>query len=214
MHATFAYGPEMEVATLRVGLASTYSPQSTAFAVEAQAAGIDLTSPKQVAAFCNEKIAKENIQIETYIQEFQSEWTPIEERATETFQRMFKTDWDPGEVTAYLSLGTRCPYNTEKRYYFVSIAKNPPTPIGTSLHELMHFYAHTVLEPLFKEAGKLEGFGDFKEALTVLLNSEFADVMDREDMGYPQHKDLREWIRSNYQGNSLIGLTKEHIAQL
>jgi hypothetical protein len=214
MHVNFTYNPEMEVTTLRAGLTSAYNSSSTTFALEAQAAGIDFMSPEQVSAFCRDKIANENIQINKYIEEFQAAWNPVEDRATSVFQRMFETNWDPNEVTAYLSLGTRCPYNTAKRYYFVSVAGNVLNPVSTSLHELSHFYAHATLETQFKEANKSEYFGNYKEALTILLNEEFANVMEKRDVGYPQHSQLREWILSKYTGKGLRIVTKEYFKLL
>ena len=44
-----------------------------------------------------------------------------------------------------------------------------------------------------KQIGK-EKTGDLKEALTVLLNTEFNDILEKKDEGYPDHQKLREYI--------------------
>jgi hypothetical protein len=60
------------------------------------------------------------------------------------------------------------------------------------MHELLHFYTHRKYDSLGLEGKK---FNDIKESLTVLLNTEFADLMSgANDSGYPQHKEMRESI--------------------
>jgi hypothetical protein len=61
------------------------------------------------------------------------------------------------------------------------------------MHELWHFYTwYKFGKQIMKNKGP-QKYNDAKEALTVLLNSECADLMDGEiDLGYPQHQQLRD----------------------
>ena len=84
--------------------------------------------------------------------------------------------------------------------------------IQVSLHELLHFYTHQLIEPLFVKARVRERHNDFKEALTALLNLEFADLLDQPDRGYPQHQPLREAISAKWQaGKKVYDIAREHI---
>lgn len=213
MNVTFIYDPRKETETLRVGFSSKHSNEPTRFAKEARGAGVDFSSEEKVAIFSLNKIKRDNIDIKKFVQDFTSQWKPIEREATERLKRIFQTEWDPGNVTGYLTLSTRCPYNFAKRYYFVSVCSKQLSPIATSLHELIHFYTYQLIEPLFIEEGVPNLFQDFKEALSVLLNLELKDLLDREDEGYPQHHQLREEITEKWQaGTNVYDLAKGFIA--
>lgn len=202
MHITFAYSPSKEAETIRAGFSSIYNKTPTPFAKEAQAAGIDMTSDNDVVDFVCGKIAREHIDVSGIISDFTHAWKPIEAEAEARFRRIFMTDWDPGEVTAYLTFSSRCPYRVELRYYFVSMVRYPRTPIRTSLHELTHFYTHQLIEPLFPPDQSRDKFNEFKEALSVLLNLEFADLIEIEDRGYPQHQELRRELQKEWQSGA------------
>ena len=213
MNVTFAYDPSREVGPLQYGLGSSFEQTPTSFAEEVQAAEIDFASEEQVAAFVLAKIKREGIDTMALVTDFTKDWKPIEPEATTRFKRIFQTDWDPGEVTAYLTLSTRCPYSLKGRYYFVSMAwKGHKAAINTSLHELIHFYTHELIEPMFIEANIQPRFGDFKEALSVLLNLECADLLDGKDQGYHKHQELRQEITEQWQDkNDVYAIAKEYI---
>ena len=57
------------------------------------------------------------------------------------------------------------------------------------MHELLHFFTWIKYRPLLKAKGVSdEHYNTIKESLTVLLNTEYKDLMgDEFDKGYPQH---------------------------
>ena len=84
--------------------------------------------------------------------------------------------------------------------------------IQVSLHELLHFYTHQLIEPLFVKARVRGRHNDFKEALTALLNLEFADLLDQPDCGYPQLQTLRKVVSAKWQaGKNVYDIAQEYI---
>lgn len=212
MHIKFQYDPIKELDTLRVALGGNNNPSPTRFGLEAQEAGVNFQNTEEAVAFIERKLERDNIDIEDLCEQFDTAWRPYEETAQSIFSQTFDTDWDPGEVTAYLTLAQRCPYNVRDRYYFVSATTEILKPVATSLHELQHFYSHAVLEPLFVDAGIHEKFNDFKEALTVILNYQFNASLEAKDNGYPQHRELREWVLKEFMKNrSVRSICKEYM---
>jgi len=67
---------------------------------------------------------------------------------------------------------------------------------------LFHFYTHRKYESLNIERQK---FNDIKESLTVLLNTEFKDLMSEAfDNGYPQHQQMRaDILEMRKEGKSI-----------
>lgn len=215
MNIRFQYDPTKELDTLKVALGGTNNPSPTRFGLEAQDAGINFQDTDEVVAFVEGKLERDNIDIKDLCEQFATAWSPYKETAPQIFSQTFQTDWDPGEVTAYLTLAQRCPYNVRDRYYFVSATTDILKPVATSLHELQHFYSHAVLEPMFVAAGVPEKFNDFREALTVTLNYQFAGALEAEDKGYPQHKELRDWILKEFKADkSVKSICEEHIRNL
>ena len=64
------------------------------------------------------------------------------------------------------------------------------------MHELWHFYTWQRFGSDYETRLGKQKYNDIKEALTVLLNIECADLFPEgmTDNGYPQHKELREKI--------------------
>ncbi len=64
------------------------------------------------------------------------------------------------------------------------------------MHELLHFYTLEAFAERTDELGLTPmQYNDIKESLTVLLNTEFKELMgDSIDNGYPQHQDMRTKI--------------------
>ena len=199
MDIHFKYDPVKEIETLKVALGGSNNPSPTRFGLEAQELNINFNYKNEVVAFVQSKLERQDIDIHNLCEQFSTAWSPYKQTASQTFSKTFETNWDPGEVTAYLTLGQRCPYNFEGQYYFISATSRLLKPLATSLHELQHFYSHAILKPLFESDGVLEKFNDFKEALTVILNIQFTEALETEDKGYPQHKELREWILKEFK---------------
>lgn len=192
MNLRFLYEPNREVTALKFGLKSTNSTEQTDFARRAIETGIDTQNIEVVGQLAATILSESNIGPDKLADHYQKQWLQIEKEAAHRLRRMFATDWDPGAVTAYLTVSTRCPYNVKERYFFVSCFKS--SPVRTCLHELQHFYAHQLLEPIFVERGMPERFNEFKESLTVLLNETCVDLIEEPDQGYPQHAEARQRI--------------------
>jgi hypothetical protein len=102
------------------------------------------------------------------------------------------------EVTAYLTINNRCPYNIGENYFFVRISRESPT--STVMHELWHFYTWYKFGITDETVLGKQKYNDLKEALTVLLNVEFPDLLNgKKDFGYPQHQELRAKILALWQ---------------
>lgn len=192
MNLRLLYDPSREVTALKFGLKSTNSTEQTEFAKRAIESAIDTQNAEAVSELAATILRESAIDPDERADRYQEQWNQIEIEASRRLQAMFATDWDPGEVTAYLTVSTRCPYNVKDRYFFVSCFK--PSPMRTCLHELQHFYAHQLLEPIFVERGMPERFNEFKESLTILLNEICADLIEEPDQGYPQHVESRQRI--------------------
>jgi len=69
----------------------------------------------------------------------------------------------------------------------------------TCAHELMHLQFHYYFEENLRKTITKKQFKDIKEALTILLNIEFKDILKKKDLGYPNHKNLRDFIEKQWK---------------
>ncbi|MDE1874862.1 MAG: hypothetical protein KGI79_02075 [Patescibacteria group bacterium] len=128
---------------------------------------------------------------------FQREWDAVSAEFQRRAEKIFGVSL-PSDVTAYLTVNNRCPYNIDENWFFVSMTYPPK---DTAMHELWHFYTWYGLGPAEQKRLGKEKYNDLKEALTVLLNIECADLLDKPDKGYPQHAGLREKIAAFWEKN-------------
>lgn len=202
MKLTFIYDPNREIIPLKFGFRSTNSAMPTEFARRAQNDNIEITDVDRVVALSATMLREVSLDPVVVRDAYQEKWDAIASEAMLRFQKMFQTDWEPGDTTAYLTVSTRCPYNAAAQFFFVSFFKS--SPMRTCLHELQHFYAHQLLEPIFTEQNTSERFNEFKESLTILLNKAFGDMLESPDEGYEQHAASRKRILELFeQGQSL-----------
>ncbi len=84
------------------------------------------------------------------------------------------------------------------------------------LHELLHFYTHKFIEPIFLDAKQKKKFYDFKESLTFLLNIEFVNEMENmTDYGYKEHQNLRKELQQMWtKDKNIYQLTKKYLKNL
>ena len=209
MRVTFKYDSMMEQQPLRSGMGGNNNSAKTKLALRAISDGVDFLDRQAIATWATKIAVDDKLDLAKDITRLTKAWQAVESEIGPRLAKMFNTDWDPGDVTAYLTLSGRCPYNPPVRFW---IYYATTSPISLSLHELQHFYAHELIEPLFKQAGKAVAFNDFKESLTVLLNTEFKDIMESADKGYPQHQALRQEIAAQYKaGRSIEAIAKAHL---
>ena len=116
--------------------------------------------------------------------------------SAEIFRRMEKVTGRKiyrDSFTMFLTTFPRAAYDFSKGYVWLPVVWPEETYIRTFLHELLHFQTYAYWSKYQKEVGN-ERFEDAKEALTVILNEEFSDIMVWPDKGYAKHKSLREKI--------------------
>jgi len=206
---TFKYDLEKEFWNLHAGLNSINHPNEplSKFAQEMKDGEIDFKNKKQVLEFIQNKIKK--IDIQRQISKIENGWQKVEENAIQRMDKIYGWPFDFPNLTAYLTLNPRCAYNPDKNFFFVTMFS--PHSKLIILHELMHFYAHKYIEPIFKKKHlSKEQFNDYKEALTVLLNFEFTDLLEDDiDKGYKKQDEFRKFISKNWpKFGNIIDLTK------
>ncbi|MCX6808161.1 MAG: hypothetical protein NTW50_00645 [Candidatus Berkelbacteria bacterium] len=199
MKLDFKYDLEKEFTNLWCGKGSLNhsGAKSTEIEQEMIDQGIDLEDKPAVLGFFDHKMKSSGINIETKIESLSKEWQKISVEAETRFKKLFNTDHDLGEVSAYLTFAKRCGYNTDQRFFFVSVNRNHPN--NTAIHELLHFYTHLLYEKRFKDQGlPYQDFNDFKEALTFLINTDFQDLLDDVDLGYDKQRELRKFLQEKW----------------
>lgn len=111
-----------------------------------------------------------------------------------TDRKIYRTDFN-----IYLTTFPRAPYDFKKGYIWLPIIWSKETYIRTFVHELLHFQTYAYWQRMGLRKLKKEEFEDVKEALTVILNEEFIDIMEWKDGGYEKHKSLRREILKQWR---------------
>jgi len=108
----------------------------------------------------------------------------------------------------FLTTFPRAPYDYHRGYVWLPIVWSRESHIGTFTHELLHFQTYAYWEKKCLKKLTKEEFENLKEALAVILNEEFMDLMIWPDKGYKIHRDLREKLlkfwKKNKNFNKLI----------
>ena len=103
--------------------------------------------------------------------------------------------------TCFLTTFPRAPYDYQHGYVWIPIIWPRETYIRTFVHELLHFQTYAYWQKLcLKKLTKGE-FENLKEALTIILNEEFMDLIIWSDKGYEIHKNLREKLLKFWRAN-------------
>lgn len=147
-----------------------------------------------VEQFLEHFIRNSEIDVDRTSNAISEEWRNLEADFVKRSDAIFGIHSNFWPVTGYLTTNSRCTYQIEKGEFFVYLLSS--SPIANVMHELFHFYTWYAFHQRLDEYGVDRGaYNDFKEALTVLLNVEFTDLMQGAiDRGYPQHVKLREDI--------------------
>lgn len=125
-------------------------------------------------------------------------WRGIEGKFFDRMDKLMKNKFDK-DITAYITTSPVCPYDTKEPSFMYSFFSSLPGALGTCGHEIMHLYFHEFYwEGVERKIGEKKT-GDLKEALTVLLNTEFKDLWFSEDKGYEEHKELRKFIAEEWK---------------
>jgi len=124
-------------------------------------------------------------------------WRKVEKRYFTKLEKVTKRKIYHENFTAFFVTIGRCPYYPKEHGFAVSLFGKETNL--TIAHEIMHLQFHHYFEDkITKEIGENK-FQDLKEALTELLNIEFKNVILGTDLGYPNHKQLREFISKSWK---------------
>ncbi|MEI7718768.1 MAG: hypothetical protein WCI72_02785 [archaeon] len=170
------------------------------------------TIPPSLIAICKGKTFEESKQeilkfnqrvytsgiIESFIISLEDYWSKIE---GEFFRRLAKMTGNSFEdkITGQITTIGTCPYNPEKSTFMVSLFSHLPSAICTCAHEIMHLHFHKFDFARIEKQIGTEKTHDLREALTVLLNLEFRDLLIGGDKGYEQHLPLRKFIVTEWE---------------
>lgn len=196
MKIHFQYNKEKDIwCLLNKGKSSNNSQNPTKEYRELIAQYGENPSEENVSNFIDNYISAKSISIEDCIGKCQNEWNKISDEYHKRAEQIFGIIL-PADITAYLTINSRCPYSILENYFFVSAGFSTSSAVSTIMHELWHFYTWYGLGPEQEELLGKKKYNDLKEALTVLLNIECADLLPEgeRDTGYPQHQLLREKI--------------------
>ena len=113
-----------------------------------------------------------------------------------TGRKIYRNDF-----SIYLTTFPRGPYEYPKGIVGMPIVWLEETYIRTFVHELLHFQTYAYWKKMCLKKLKNKEFEDLKEALTVILNEEFLDIIKWRDNGYKIHQCLREDLLKFWKNN-------------
>jgi len=194
MKLNFTYNREKDIwCILNKGNSSNNSLKQTRTYIELlKQVDMPLTEEK-VSLFIDRYLQVDNIKIEQVINKNIKEFLLIQNKFITITEKVFSHSID-NDISVFLTINNRCPYNIEENWFFISINGKNQNP--TIMHELWHFYTWKKFGKAEQEKIGKEKYNTIKEALSVLLNVECSHLfpIDISDTGYPQHKKLRENI--------------------
>ncbi len=150
--------------------------------------------------FIEAYVMTQNIDTAACVKKYQEDWNSISDEYQKRTEAIFGTTL-PHDVSGFLTVNNRCPYNIEGNYFYISFPNKPSNL--TAMHELWHFYTWYGIGPGEEERLGKEKYNELKESLTVLLNIECPDLLGSNvvDAGYPQHKELRTEMLAFWESN-------------
>lgn len=127
-------------------------------------------------------------------------WGGVEKEYFKRLSEVTKYPIYTKKFTVFITTVGRCPYfQSEDAFMIQILGKDINAKILTIAHEIMHLQFHYYYEKELRKSISNKEFHNIKEALTVLLNLEFKDLIKKTDMGYPEHKKLREFMEKEWK---------------
>ncbi|MBR9705733.1 hypothetical protein GOV14_01740 [Candidatus Pacearchaeota archaeon] len=130
-------------------------------------------------------------------------WKLVEDKYVKRLEQVTKKPLTFDQIAGYITTTYRCPYYPDE--------KNPSFMVSTKIslqgnqviagHEIMHIHFHKHHWDGIEEKLGCDKTGDLKEALTVLLNLEFKDILFGHDRGYDCHQELRKYLAQEWEKN-------------
>lgn len=194
MQLTITYNKDKDIwCLMNYGKSSQNSPHPTPQYEQLIKTYGEHPTPEQVSSFIDHYTIERNINISLYVENFKKEWSFLEIEFHKKAEMIFGVSL-PHMITVYPTMNGRCPYSIQDNFFYISLESSSGTT--TAMHELWHFYTWYVLGVDEKERLGNKKYNELKEALTVLLNVEYKDLLAEGtiDVGYPQHQKLREKI--------------------
>ncbi len=194
MEVIFDYSKDKDVwCLLNKGKSSNNNPNPTKVYELLTAKCGESPAEENTSSFIDTYLAENAVSIEAYIAKYTKEWSLVSDEYHKRAEAVFGSVL-PQDVTAYLTINNRNPYSISDNLFYVTVPRD--TVRKTVMHELWHFYTWYGLGTDQEEILGKQKYNDLKEALTVLLNVECADLLPEgiSDEGYPQHQELRKSI--------------------
>ena len=113
-----------------------------------------------------------------------------------TGKKIYKEDF-----TCFLTTFPRAPYDYHHGYVWIPIIWPKETHVRTFVHELLHFQTYFYWKKQCLNKLSSKEFENLKEALTIILNEEFMDLIVWPDKGYKIHKNLRDELLKYWKVN-------------
>lgn len=132
----------------------------------------------------------QNLEIKKYIKDLQNE---VDQNQGKIFERMEKVTNRPiyrNEFICFLTSFPRFPYDYEKGYVLISNKKSLNDQFSIFVHELLHFQYFAYFGEKIWDALGAKMHGEIKEAMTIILNDEFKDLIEEKDEGYEIYRNL------------------------
>lgn len=133
------------------------------------------------------------------LEKIQEAWNKIEKNFFKRLAKITGRKIYTNEFIGYITTIGRCPYNPKEDWFMTNLFWDLDNTLATAAHEIIHLQFHHYFEYDLKRKISNEKFQNLKEALTVLLNVEFSDLLKEKDVGYPKHKKLREFISRKWE---------------
>lgn len=211
MKIKFIYDKEKDIeCLLDFGKSSHNSPFPTKEYEELVSKFGENPDKKSTSLFIEEYIKKNNYNIPEYVSKHQKDFDEISEEFQKIAEKVFGVSLKD-DVTAYLTINGRLPYNIKNNYFFVHVREK--TQRHLAMHELWHFYTWHKYGKSWVEKMGFQKYNDIKESLTVLLNVLCKDLFPEgvKDIGYPQHQELRTKILELWEEKSDIEYVWDNI---
>jgi hypothetical protein len=191
---TFTYKTEKDVWCIaNKGKSSNNSNRATKVYQMLEAKCGKNPTEADIRDFIGAYLQENDVPTDAYVQKYTDEWDSIDNEYHKRAQQVFNIKL-PKSVTAYLTINNRCPYSITENMFYVPFPRESVRK--TVMHELWHFYTWYGLGTDQETKLGKEKYNELKEALTVLLNTEYADMLPDgiTDEGYPKHQVLRQRI--------------------
>jgi len=134
-----------------------------------------------------------------FLKAINDSWGRINNEFFKRLEQIMKMPMYQDSFIGYMTVSNRCPYRLKENVFYFNFFRSILDVLRTAGHEIMHLQFHnTYWDYVEKELGNKKTH-DLKEALTVLLNLEFRDLWFVEDKGYESHKELRDFIASEWK---------------